>query len=145
MGRLIANVWIRRLILIGGICVLVLIGMVIYNGMGYQQSAMSSPKSTIDGVMDAYQTQDVKNVIAYFTPIPSSQMKENLIRLFRACDSIKMSNVDVLVIYQEGLAARVQVSWDMETEVAGEVSTQHFAKVISMVKIEKKWYINQII
>lgn len=142
---LLRNVWIRRLILLGGLCVLALIGIIIYQGMGYNQSPMDSPTSTIEGVMQAYQTRDAVNVIAYFTPIPGSQMKENLYRLFNACDDVKMKNVDVMVIYQEGLAARVQASWDMETKVAGSVSTQHFNKTIRLVEIEDKWYINQVI
>jgi hypothetical protein len=106
---------------------------------------MGSPESTVKGALLAYETENTSNVIVYFTPIYGSQMKENLNRLFNASESIQIENVDTMIIYKEGLAARVQVSWDMGTEVSGQISVQHFAKNVSLVQIDKKWYINQII
>ena len=50
-----------------------------------------------------------------------------------------------MVIYEEGLGSCVRASWDLETKVAGAVSTQHFSKVIYLIKNSDKWYINQVI
>jgi hypothetical protein len=142
---MLRNRWARRLIVLVAFGLLIIIGYTFYQAMGYHQAGMGSPESTITGALRAYETEDTKNVIAYFTPIYGSNMKENLARLFNACESIHIENIDTMVIYKEGLAARVQVSWDMGTEVAGQISTQHFAKTVNLVQVDEKWYINQII
>jgi len=143
---MLRNRWVRRLILIAAIGLLFVIGTTIYQSMGYHQAGMGSPESTIEGALAAYETQEAPNVTVYFMPIYGSQMKENLRNLFNACESISIENIDIMVIYKEGLAARVQVSWDMATEVAGKVSVQHFAKNVNLVRdLDEKWYINQII
>jgi hypothetical protein len=142
---MLKNRWAKRLLLLVAIGLLFIIGYTCYQAMGYQQAGMGSPESTVRGALAAYETEEVPNVIAYFTPIYGSQMKGNLQRLFNACESIQIENVDTMVIYKEGLAALVQVSWDMGTKVSGQISTQHFAKEVRLVKIDDKWYINQVI
>ncbi len=142
---MLRNRWVRRLILLIAVGFLFIIGTVICQSVGYHQTAMSSPESTVKGALTAYETEEPAKVIAYFTPLYGSNMKENLKRLFAACDSISIENIDTMVIYEEGLAAQVQASWDMGMEVAGRFSTQHFAKTIRLVKEDKKWHINQVI
>lgn len=142
---MLRNHWVRRGILVIAIGLLAIICYTCYQAMGYHQASMNSPQSTVKGALLSYETEKVSNVIVYFTPIYGSQMKENLQRLFNACDSIHIENVDTMLIYKEGLAAHVQVSWDMATEVSGQISTQHFGKTVNLVQIDKKWYINQII
>jgi predicted negative regulator of RcsB-dependent stress response len=142
---MLRNRWAKRLLLVVAIGLLFIIGYTCYQAMGYHQAGMGSPESTVRGALAAYETEEVSNVIAYFTPIYGSQMKGNLQRLFNACESIQIENIDTMIIYKEGLAARVQVSWDMLTTVSGQVSSQHFAKEIRLVQDDKKWKINQVI
>jgi hypothetical protein len=142
---MLRNRWVKRLLLVVAIGLLFIIGYTCYQAMGYHQAGMGSPESTVRGALVAYETEKVSNVTVYFTPIYGSQMKGNLQRLFNACESIQIENIDTMIIYKEGLAARVQVSWDMLITVSGQVSTQHFAKEIRLVQDDKKWKINQVI
>lgn len=140
------NPWIRRLIFLGVVGLLVILGSVFCQSMGYHQAGMGSPNSTVEGTLRAYGTENPDNIIAYFTPTYAALMQENLKSLFAATQGVSIQNISTMTVYQEGLAAHVQASWDMVTKVNGQTSTRHYSKLINLIKnTDGKWYINQII
>lgn len=133
----------KRLIVIGFVIIVVIfLAVTCFNSMGGSHFGNNNPESTTQGAIEAMESRDANKVIGYFHMYYRPAMVRSM-ALLNSFDSIKINNVTVMKMKEEGLSAQVQATWDLLLTKNGVVSSQHYAKVIKLVKIEGKWYINE--
>ena len=134
----------RRIIVIGVIVIVVIwLGITCLNKVGSGVGSMSSPENTAKSAIMTLESKDGAKVAPYFTPIPGALMGQRVDATLSGFDTIDIQNLKCMLILQEGASARVQAVYDMVVTVNGAVSIQHCSKVIKLVQLEKKWYINE--
>ena len=106
--------------------------------------SMSSPENTAKNAIMALESKDGSKVAAYFTPIPGALMGQRVDATLSGFDTMDIQNLKCMLILQEGASARVQAVYDMVVTVNGAVNIQHCSKVIKLVQLEKKWWINEV-
>lgn len=133
---------VRRLVIVG----VLILALVV--GGGYCLSNLpssikqGSPEAVAKGAILALETKDADKVTAYFTPIPGRLMTTRLTSTFQF-DSVKIQDLVVHTILNEVSSARVQAVYDMVVTKDGVVNVQHCNKVLKLVKIDGKWWINE--
>ena len=135
---------IRRVILI----VIVIILLVL--GSGYCLSNMEEgmadqddPEIVARAAILAIETMDADKVAAYFTPIPAQGMRNRLNDIYTTYESVRIEGLAVDCTLNEGLAAKVQAVYAMVVSRDGVPNIQHCNKMVKLVKIDNKWWINE--
>ncbi len=135
----------RRVIIIGAlIVVLLLAGNWCLGKMQTGMGSTNSPVNTAKSAVMAMESKDVAKVTAYFTPIPGQVMATRLTNTFSKMDKLDIQNFKGMLVLQEGAAARVQVTYDMVFTQSGYVNTEHCAKTLKLVQLDKKWFVNEV-
>jgi len=135
---------IRRLIIIGAIIALLFVGGSICMGkLDFSSARTDTPVNTASAAIMAMEKKEAAKVTQYFTPTPGAAMANRLNILFAKCETIDIANLSVMLVLEEGVAARVQASYDIIWTQGGYVNTQHEARLIKLVKYEKRWWINE--
>ncbi len=110
------------------------------SGMG----SINTPEATSKAAIMSLETLEPAKVQAYFTPIPGQLMANKLARTYLNLKALDVQNLRVMVVSEEGSAARVEAAYDMVlTSQLGALSTEHCAKTIKLIQQDKKWYINE--
>jgi len=103
----------------------------------------SSPKATVTAAIKAIPSRDIDRVTQYFTPAPSGQMAHRLRNLYADFDKLAIENVFVYIVYEEGINARVQASYDLVMTAKGHENTQHRDVRVKLINNDGVWYINE--
>lgn len=133
-----------RVIIVGVIVALGIWG--VSTCMGKMQTTTGSQKSpvaTVRSAITAFESMKPEKVTVYFTPIPGRLMHVRLRDMFQNFDKLDIKNMDVMLILDNGVAARVQAVYDMVLTQNGYIDTEQCSKYIKLVKIEGIWYINE--
>lgn len=139
----------RRIIMIAIVIIVLVGGAAICSGqlnfgsISNTSGPGDSPKETVKGAITSLEDMNPDKTVSYFTPVPGSAMKNRLALLFSNMDSLDIENMRVIVIAEEGVAAKVQVSYSMIYTAKGYINAENRSHVIKLVKIEDKWYINE--
>ena len=136
----------RRLIVFGIIIVLGIWGAI--TCVGYFQSStvsLDSPVGAAKGAIQAMESMDPAKTTAYFTPIPGAKMFSRLTNVYRNITKLDIQNLNAMLVLDEGVAARVEATYDMVfTTALGQINTEHCQKIIKLVLYEEKWHINEV-
>lgn len=133
---------VRRLVIVG----ILILALVL--GGGYCLSKLPSsikqdnPEAVAKAAILALETKNAGKVTAYFTPIPGRLMATRLAPIFQF-DSIKIQDLVVQTTLNEVSSARVQAVYDMVVTKDGILNVQRCNKVLKLVKIDGKWWINE--
>ncbi len=133
---------LRRWIVLGIVAVVIIFLLVTCMG-NISKSSQGSAEDTARNAIEAISSKDVEKVKGYFTPIPGAVMANQLRQLYSRYDSIDIQDVTVMIVLEEGSAARVQAVYDMVLHNGDFINVQHCKDTIKLVKIEKKWYVNE--
>jgi hypothetical protein len=136
------SVW--RKVVVVGLIVLACFGFAVcvatmQEGMG----KFDSPERVAKDAIMALESRDADNICQYFTPIPSNLMRARIAPIFANVDAIKIKNLNIVLISNEGIAARVRANFDMLITRDQYIETQHLAKNLKLVCIDGKWYLNE--
>ena len=128
--------------------VLIVIGLLVIGG-GYCLNLspglvdQDHPDVVTRAAIEAIGTMDAESVTAYFTPLPSRSMSARLNTTFNYYDSIEISGLTTRIALDDGVAAQVRADYDMIVTKDGNQNIQHCSKVIKLVQIDGKWWINE--
>lgn len=136
----------RRLIILGLIIILGIWGAI--TCVGYFQSSMvsmDSPVGAATGAIQAMESMEPAKTIAYFTPIPGALMHTRLTNMYKNITKLDIQNLNAMPVLNEGAAARVEAAYDIvATSALGQINTEHCKKIIKLVSIDGKWFINEV-
>lgn len=104
----------------------------------------ATPEKTVKGAVLALAKLEPEKVTAYFTPVPGAAMANRLATLYMNMESLDIEDLTVILILEEGVAARVQATYDMIFTAQGYTNTEHCSKIIKLVEIDGKWWINDV-
>lgn len=135
----------RRLILIIVVVVVVLwLGGTCLTKLGSGVGSTNSPENTAKSAVMAFESKDGAKVAAYFTPIPGALMSQRVNVQLSSFDTIDIQNLKCMLVLKEGSSARVQAVYDMVVTVNSAIDIEHCSKVIKLVELEGKWYVNEV-
>lgn len=102
-----------------------------------------NPEATVKAAIMAMEKMDPAKVTPCFTPIPGASMANRLATLYSKVDSIDIQDLKCMLVLDEGVAARVQATYNMVFAQGGYVNTERCNKTIKLIKLDGKWYINE--
>lgn len=126
--------------------VVILIGLVA--GAGFFINSLPAMQSnSIEGVVtraiNAIPGGDIENVVENFTPLARTLMVPRLQGMY-AYGDIDIENLETILLYEDGIAARVNATYDIIIMQGGHTDTQHCNKNIKLIlNTDGKWYINE--
>jgi hypothetical protein len=135
------------------IAVLAIIGFLVwggYNCLGNfglmtrpERVNLGNPEATVRSAIMSYESMKPEYTARHFTPIPGSIMQYRLANNWQYIDKIDIENLSVMIVLNEGVAARVQAVWDMVMTQNGYIETVRRAETLKLVRLEDDWYINE--
>lgn len=138
-GRVIALLVILGFIAWGGYNCLGNLGLV----EKAERVSLGSPEATVKSAIKSFESMKPEYTARHFTPIPGSIMQFRLANDWQYIDEIDIQNLSVMIVLNEGVAARVQAVWDMVMTQNQYIETERRAETIKLVKIGDSWYINE--
>lgn len=123
--------------------ILGLIGGCLVLALNMGERAPTSPEGIVEAAVKAIPSRDSGKVAQYFTPAPGLQMALRLRVLYETFDDIRVENVWVALVRQEGINARVRVLYDIVTVAKGHENRQHIEVTVKLIRDDEKWYINE--
>ena len=134
----------RVLVIVGVLLLVLIVGGICVSSMSSSRVTGNDAAAITKAAVMAIETMDTTKVVAYFTPLPGGAMLSRLDALYSGIKSLSIEHLNVLLIATEGSSARVQASYDMVfTSSVGAVNTQHCDKVVKLIQVDSKWYINE--
>lgn len=103
-----------------------------------------TPEQTVKSAVLALAKLEPEKVTLFFTPRPGAAMATHLTALYANMESLDIEDLHVTLILDEGIAARVQATYNMTFTAQGFTNTEHCSKIIKLVKIDGKWWINDV-
>lgn len=128
------------------IILLILISGGIYTCLGRLEpprGSMRTPLATVKSTITRFESMDPEQISVYFTPIPASVMTVRLKKMFEYIDKLDIQNLDVILISNDGVGARVRAVYDMVITHDGYVDTERCHKQIKLVFLDDQWFINE--
>ena len=108
-----------------------------------EMGSQKSPMATVRSAIQDFELRDPAMVTRYFTPIPASIMRIRLEETFQWLDKLDIQDLDVWIVSNDGLAARIQARYNMIMTQDQYIDSQRCNKQIKLVKLEGKWFINE--
>ena len=126
--------------------VVVLVALVAGAGF-FIHSLPAMQGSGIEGVVtraiSAIPGGDIEKVVENFTPMARTLMIQRLQGMY-AYGDIDIENLETILLYEDGRAARVNATYDIILMQGGYTDTQHCNKNIKLIlNTDEKWYINE--
>jgi hypothetical protein len=135
----------RRIIVIGIIVIIVLwLGITCMSKLGSGIGSTNSPEGTTRAVIMSLEGKDGTKVATYFTPIPGALMSQRVNSMFANFDKVDIQNLKVMLVLKEGSSARVQAVYDMILTQGGYINTEHCSKVVKLIQLDGKWFVNEV-
>ena len=104
----------------------------------------TTPEQTAKAAVLALAKLEPEKATLFFTPIPGAAMANRLADLYMNIESLDIEDLTVILTLEEGVAARVQATYNMIFTAQGYTNTEHCSKIIKLVKIDGKWWINDV-
>ena len=134
----------RRIIVVGILLLLLVVsGGYCISQLPGNKIKQSNPEEVVKAAISALETKDTDKVTAYFTPIPGRIMSTRLKETTFVFDSIDIQDLVVYRTLDEISSVRIQAVYDMVVTSGGIVNVQHCNKVLKLVRIDGKWWINE--